>query len=1297
MTKVLKVIPLLLALVLLASVPAVISAKTENSSGALRTTVGQVAPSVSATASPGAQVRLNSPVSVTVTFSEPVSGFTVDDITVVNGTASSFSGSDGDAVYTFDVTPNSLGEVTVDIAAGVATDSDGAGNTPAPRLSLGIPYDFDGNGGISRAETIAAIRDYFGGNITRAQAIAVIRLYFSAPTGPGPGPSDDCIQTVSSDGTLNGQWASGCDSETRSGSHARYYTFTLDASSQVTIRLESSAANTHLYLRREDATSGTALHENDDHEGSISVSQIQETLAADTYTVEATTYAAGSTGSFTLSISGLSGTTPTDPALLRYAAEKAGGPGAIYVGDINQLVGPVVGPVPGDRYSRSSLGDDDGMVPLYALQDHLWLYESDYYQSLIERANLRKPTGLTSTGESIEVQHVCINTSLLPCRLIELYWAPNLEARTNGQLKLVVSSFPELGLNGPDTLQLVSDGTLSMANIYHGYVVGKLPAIEVQSLWGIYPDWETMYLSLTDMHPQLEAMVAEETGGGIIVNHNWYSGNDQFLFTRKALRTLADFEGLKTRSHSQALSDWIRGMGAEARFVAFSEVYTALERGILDAGVTGATPGYGQRWYEVAGYLNGPLRGLLSSNNVINADVWDEIPADLQQIFIEEGAKAELEQLRLTSIQNVIGVQKNIDAGMTLVEFSPELAEHSFDVAVVEHVIPGWLNRVGYPGKGDNAVATFNEHVGPYVGLRIESDGSVGQVPVIQGPHSENTRGDCAPAPAAEGATTGSWTSFCTSVNRSGSYVRYYTFTTGTRSNVTVTLESSDADTYLYLLQGKGAYGTVLHENNDHSGTDSQIEEILDPGSYTVEATTYSSGVPGDFTLTITVSDADEPEMVTLPTDPALLRYAAEKAGGPGAIYVDDINQLVGPAPGDRHSRSSLGDDNGMVPLYALQDHLWLYESDYYQSLIERANLRKPTGLTSTGESIEVQHACVNPSLLPCRLIELYWAPNLEARTNGQLKLVVSSFPELGVAGSDTLQLVSDGTLSMADIYPGYVAGKLPAFEVQSLWGIYPDWETMYLSLTGMHPQLEAMVAEATGGGIIVNHNWYSGNDQFLFSKKALRTLADFEGLKTRSHSAALSDWIQGMGAEARFVFFTEVYTALERGILDAGVTGATPGYGQRWYEVSRYLNGPLRGLLSSNNVINADVWDEIPADLQQIFIEEGAKAELEQLRLTSIQNVIGVQRIIDAGMTLVEFSPELAEHSFDVAVIEHVIPGWLNRVGYPGQGDNAVATFNEHVGPYVGLRIESDGSVAQVPISQGPHAGNTMEQVLTR
>ena len=271
--------------------------------GALSMTVGSL-PSVSVSRAAGSEdtkVRPGSPISLTATFSRPVSGFTVDDITVGNGTVGNFAGSG--AVYTFDVTPDDIGEVTVAIAGGVAEDAAGNSNEAAPRFYLGITYDDDGDGGISKNEAIAAVVDYFAGGITKAQTIAVIVLYFSTPAEPEP--SEKCIQAVSTDGTVYGQWASGCDSEARSGSHARYYTFTLDTSSEVTVRLESSAVDNHLYLRSGDATSGTARHENDDHEGSTSVSQIQETLAAGSYTVEATTYSAGATGAFSLTISGL--------------------------------------------------------------------------------------------------------------------------------------------------------------------------------------------------------------------------------------------------------------------------------------------------------------------------------------------------------------------------------------------------------------------------------------------------------------------------------------------------------------------------------------------------------------------------------------------------------------------------------------------------------------------------------------------------------------------------------------------------------------------------------------------------------------------------------------------------------------------------------------------------------------------------------------------------------------------------------------------------------------------------------
>ena len=399
-----------------------------------------------------------------------------------------------------------------------------------------------------------------------------------------------------------------------------------------------------------------------------------------------------------------------------------------------------------------------------------------------------------------------------------------------------------------------------------------------------------------------------------------------------------------------------------------------------------------------------------------------------------------------------------------------------------------------------------------------------------------------------------------------------------------------------------------------------------------------------------------------------LEEYAAEHAGGPGAIYIGDFNQLVGLAP-----HEDLGGFEGEVPLDAIEEHAWIFESEYYKSLPGTAKLTNPTELVSTGESIKLQHACINRTLLWCKLIEAYLIPNLTERTNGQVEMSVSSFPELGLAGTDTMSLVRDGTLGAVEIYGGYVGGEYPAVEVQYLWGLWPSHEVHYTVQTKIFDDIDKIIDDATGAKVW-SRNWIPGDDQMFFSKKALRTLEDFDGLKTRSHSAALSDWINGMGAEAQFVAFAEVYSALERGILDAGVTGASPGYAQRWYEVTEFMNGGLYSFNSTTNVINEGVWNEIPADLQQIILEEGAKLELEALRIAAIQNKMGIARNVVAGLDHVEFSDELNDHSFNVAAMQHVVPAWVNRVG---GADHPTVTeiFNKKVGPVVGLEIVADDS----------------------
>ena len=76
------------------------------------------------------------PFSVTILFSEPVTGFERSDITVGNGAVTAFSGSG--ASYTATITPTATGTVTVDVAAGAATDSGGDGNLAANRYSVAV-------------------------------------------------------------------------------------------------------------------------------------------------------------------------------------------------------------------------------------------------------------------------------------------------------------------------------------------------------------------------------------------------------------------------------------------------------------------------------------------------------------------------------------------------------------------------------------------------------------------------------------------------------------------------------------------------------------------------------------------------------------------------------------------------------------------------------------------------------------------------------------------------------------------------------------------------------------------------------------------------------------------------------------------------------------------------------------------------------------------------------------------------------------------------------------------------------
>ncbi len=429
-----------------------------------------------------------------------------------------------------------------------------------------------------------------------------------------------------------------------------------------------------------------------------------------------------------------------DPALLQYAERHAGGPGAIFAGDAAQLLGlpphaALMFNLPQSFYTQASAAALFGLPG--GISDHLFIFTSDYYQGLLDKAKLIDPTDLTSSGRSFEIRHVCIDRRLPTCALVQSYWAPNLERRTNGQVTLSVTSFAELGPAEPDPLRQVADGSLDMVNIYTGYVAEAYPALEVQSLWGTVGDWETSYLALTDLAPDVDQLVTDRSGGSRTLNRNWFAGSDQWFYSKAPLETVTDFEGKQIGSHSAAMSDFIRGMGGEPVELDATEIYSAMQIGTVDATVSPALLAVTGRLFEVSDHIAGPVIGFGYTNNVINKDVWNAMPQDLRQIMIEEGAKTELEALRLAPFQNFVALEANQIAGLRPIPFSEDTLKHINETVAPEHVLPGWLRRLGYPERGQQIVDIYNSKSAPYTGLRVNADGSIERVAITKGPRAE--------------------------------------------------------------------------------------------------------------------------------------------------------------------------------------------------------------------------------------------------------------------------------------------------------------------------------------------------------------------------------------------------------------------------------------------------------------------------------------------------------------------------------------------------------------------------------
>lgn len=289
------------------------------------------------------------------------------------------------------------------------------------------------------------------------------------------------------------------------------------------------------------------------------------------------------------------------------------------------------------------------------------------------------------------------------------WFGEELDKRTKGQVKTDVVSLPELGLTGFELVRVTKAGLVDFADVILAYAAGEFPLIEGVDLPGLYPDLDRSVKA----HDAFLAAVKkhEDRLGGIVLGGYIWPG--QYLISRKPVRTPEDLKGLKVRVYGSAQTELARSLGMEPVAIAFAEVYPAMERGTVDAAITGSYPAFAIKLYEVAKHIidinHGPNSGVL----VVSKRTWDRATPDARDAMTKLGQEFTQRGWEMGRRTTQEGIDKNREKGMEFVPLSPAMAAATRD-ALTKVILPSWAKRAGAEAK-----PVFNQYLAPHAGITL--------------------------------------------------------------------------------------------------------------------------------------------------------------------------------------------------------------------------------------------------------------------------------------------------------------------------------------------------------------------------------------------------------------------------------------------------------------------------------------------------------------------------------------------------------------------------------------------------
>lgn len=268
-----------------------------------------------------------------------------------------------------------------------------------------------------------------------------------------------------------------------------------------------------------------------------------------------------------------------------------------------------------------------------------------------------------------------------------------------------------------------------------------------------------------------------------------------------------------------------------------------------------------------------------------------------------------------------------------------------------------------------------------------------------------------------------------------------------------------------------------------------------------------------------------------------------------------------------------------------------------------------------------------------------------EERTKGRVKVEIYPNSQL-YKDKEELEALQMGSVQMlAPITSKFGPMGVKDFEALDLPYMFTSEAALHKVTTG--PIGKGLLKKLESKGMVGLAFWDNGF-RVLSANKPLRKPSDMKALKIRINSSKVNEAImRSVGALPQTMAFSEVYQALETGVVDGTDGNISNLYTQKQYEVQKYVIDTRHTYSGYAVVVNKAFWDGLPADIRGTLT--GVMSEVtEYNNVMASKDAEDAWRAIKASGKTTIYTPTPAERTAWIEAMSPVQNQMLGRVGKP-------------------------------------------------